>query len=431
MDNKGFQSGFRLGRLLGIEVRVDYSLMIIFALVALSLGAGVLPSWHPEWGFDTVWIVAIVAAILFFASIFIHEMSHALVARAFNLPVRTIRLFIFGGMADIEHEPESPKAEALIAVVGPVTSIVLGVLFSVLGASFAGPAAAEATDPIAALRAMGPIPTMLAWLGPINILLGVFNLLPGFPMDGGRVLRAIVWKATGNFYRATRWASYAGQGIASLLIAAGVLMAFGFRVPIFGTGLVGGIWLVLIGWFLSTAAAMHRGQLRVQLALEGTPVRRIMRRNLPSPVPAAESIDQFVDGYVMGSNEGAFVVTDEGRVLGIVRPEDVRRVARDAWSQTPISEITINRRELEATTPEEDAFSAMKRMRKSPGNIMLVMEDERLVGLLGTDEISRWVQIQSGSEETPAVAPKKPSEPHGRGGEEALGHGTHAAGSRP
>src|SRR5256714_8331468 len=205
-------SGFTIGRIFGIRITIDWSWFFIFVLVAWNVGTAVA-QLHPAWGLATIWGVALVAALLFFASVLAHELAHSLVARAQGLPVRTITLFLFGGVSNIQREPRSPAAEVLLAIVGPLTSIVLGVIFVVLGGIIAGTPVQEVRPSMTGLAPLSPLAIILLWLGQINILLGLFNLIPGFPLDGGRVLRSILWAATHNLRTATRWASSVGHAI--------------------------------------------------------------------------------------------------------------------------------------------------------------------------------------------------------------------------
>jgi Zn-dependent protease len=255
--------GMRLFSLSGIDVCVDWSLLIVFVVITMSLGGGLFPSWHPQWTPTQSWLLALVAAVLFFASVLLHELSHALVGRRYGITVRRIVLFVFGGMAQIEHEPGRWGAELAMAIVGPITSLVIGIacLLSVgdTGAFDAAPSPAELP---AALAALGPLPTLLVWLGQLNLVLAIFNLVPAFPLDGGRVLHALLWRFSGDLHRATRTAAAIGQGFGWLLMAAGGAMIFGIRVPFFGVGPASGIWIAFIGWFLNTAAVMSYRQLK-------------------------------------------------------------------------------------------------------------------------------------------------------------------------
>src|SRR5262249_25123012 len=238
--------GFYLGRIFGINIHIDASWILIFLLVTWSLASGLLPAWHPGWSVVMRWALALVAATLFFISILLHELSHSIVAKAYGLPVRRITLFLFGGVSNIEREPPTPKTEFLMAVVGPITSILLGMIFLALAAFSAATSNITGQDPQAVARPFGPATTFLAWLGPINILLGLFNLIPGFPLDGGRILRAALWSATKDLRKATAWAAGVGRLTGWMFIAAGVAMALGARLPFFGTGLISGLWLIFI-----------------------------------------------------------------------------------------------------------------------------------------------------------------------------------------
>lgn len=248
------RSGFQLGSVAGIAVHVDWSLLIVFFVIASSLAGGLFPAAHPDWTPGHTWATAVAAALLFFASILAHELSHAIVGRARGIPVLGITLFVFGGVAQIAREPGDWRAELVMAIAGPITSLVLGFAFLLLADLTGGSARIDRDDIVGTLAQLGTLPTLLVWLGQVNIVLALFNLVPGFPLDGGRVLRAMIWGATGDVDRATRWASGAGQAFAWLLIGIGISMLLGAHVPVFGSGPIGGIWLALIGWFLNKAA---------------------------------------------------------------------------------------------------------------------------------------------------------------------------------
>src|SRR5689334_420288 len=271
--------GFRVGRIAGVEVRVDWSLLIVFWLIVVNLGGGLFPAHHPDWSPALSWGVAVIAAVAFFLSILAHELSHALVGRANGVPVAGITLFIFGGMAHMRGEPGSPRAELAMTVVGPLTSLIIGGAASWWGAHLAASALIDATDPLRAFQDVGPLATVLLWLGPINIMLGLFNLIPAFPLDGGRVLRAALWAGTRDLTKATRWAAGIGQAFGMLLIFAGISMLLGIRVPWLGRGLIPGLWTAFIGWFLYRAAAASYSRVLISDLLDDVPVARLMRRD--------------------------------------------------------------------------------------------------------------------------------------------------------
>ncbi|MCC7360662.1 MAG: site-2 protease family protein [Anaerolineales bacterium] len=388
------RNGFGLGRVFGIEIRVDWSWLFILGLVTWNLAAGVFPSLHPEWGTALNWVVGLAAAVVLFASVLAHELAHSLVAIARGLPVRRITLFMFGGVSNIEREPPSPSSEFLIAIVGPITSIALGIIFSLLGGGLGLRAGQALNNPQQLLAGLGPVATLLLWLGPVNIVLGVFNLIPGFPLDGGRVLRSILWAATSNLRRATRWASWVGQGIAWLFIGGGIAMMFGVQLPFFGTGFLSGLWLAFIGWFVNQAAAQSYQLVVVEDLLEGVPVARLMRANAPTVGPGMH-VSQLVDDFIMGTDERAFPVVEGDRLVGLVCLEDVRKVARAAWDTTRLDQIMTPAAELDLATPREDAAEAMSKLAARDVRQVPVVQDGRLVGMLRRRDILRWLQLHS------------------------------------
>lgn len=383
--------GLRLGKLFGIRIGVDWSLFIAVWLVTVSLASGTFPAWHPEWAVGLRWGVAVAAALLFFGSVLLHELSHVLVGRAFGLEARSVTLFIFGGVANIEREPETPQAEFVMAIVGPLVSIGLGFLFVLVGAWLAG---GPTGDPAEVMRGLGPAATLLFWLGPVNIIIGLFNLLPGFPLDGGRVLRAILWRATGDLERATRWAAGMGQAIGLMLVFAGISMSFGVRLPVFGTGLVSGLWLAFIGWFLSSAAAASYQQLVVTSLLEGVPVRQIMRRDVAVVSPEL-SLARFVDEFLMGTDQRGFPVVLGGQLVGLVCLEDVRKVARDDWGGVRVGDVMTPAAVLEVVGPDDEVTEAMRALGRRDVDQLPVVRDGQLVGVLRRRDILRWIELQA------------------------------------
>jgi Zn-dependent protease len=340
--------------------------------------------------------MAIVAAFLFFASVLAHELAHSLVARARGIPVRSITLFLFGGVSDIQREPDSPGAEFVMAIVGPMTSIVLGGLLAWLAGASAGPLRDAMTNPTGTIARLSPLTTLLLWLGSINVILGIFNLTPGFPLDGGRVLRSILWAVTGNLRRATRWASWTGQAIAWLMIIGGISMAFGAQIPFFGTGLTSGLWLAFIGWFLNSASVQSYQQVVVHDILEGVPVERMMRTNPPTCLPDC-SVNRLVHEHIMRTDDQAFPVLDDGRLMGLVTLEDVRRVSRAAWDTTTVSDIMTPADQLTVVTPGEGAAEALNKLMQRDVRQLPVLRDGELVGLFRRQDIIKWFQLHAES----------------------------------
>jgi Zn-dependent protease/CBS domain-containing protein len=388
------RGGIHLGRIFGINIDVDWSWIFIFLLVTWNLAGAVFPTIHPDWGLGLNLVIGLIASILFFASVLAHELAHSLVAKARGLPVRRITLFIFGGVSNLEREPDSPTSEFLISIVGPVTSLVIGILALFLG-RLGAQGAMQAFNNPQVLSGLDPVSSLLLWLGPVNILLGVFNLIPGFPLDGGRVLRSLLWAITNSLLKATRWASLVGQVIAWLFIVTGIAMVFGIRVPVLGGGFINGFWLAFIGWFLNNAAAQSYQQVVVEDLLEGVPVARLMRANAPTVSPDIP-ISRLVDDYIMGTDERAFPVLEEdARLAGLVCLEDVRKVPRAEWDQTRVREIMTPADQLDVVTPREDATDALRKLAGRDVRQVPVVQEGRLVGMLRRRDIMRWLQLNS------------------------------------
>jgi Zn-dependent protease/predicted transcriptional regulator len=387
------RSGFKIGQLFGITIRVDWSWLLILVLVTWNLSS-VFGQAHGQWSAWQSWGIALLAAILFFASVLAHELAHSLVARARGMRVRNITLFLFGGVSNIQREPPSPRTEFLMATVGPLTSVVLGVILVLVAGLTSGPLPSVIGSPQQAISQLSVGATLLLWLGSINVILGVFNMIPGFPLDGGRVLRSIFWAAIDDLRRATRWASWVGQGIAWLMILAGIAMVFGIRLPFFGTGVVNGLWLAFIGWFLNSSASQSYRQVVIQDVLEGVPVSRMMRTNPPTVSPNS-SVDSLVHDYVMQSDDHAFPVSDGSRIVGLVTLEDVRSVARERWNTATIREIMTPVDELVTVTPDKDAGEAMIELSQRNVRQLPVMRNGELAGLLRRQDIVRWLHMQS------------------------------------
>ncbi|MEX0959065.1 MAG: site-2 protease family protein [Burkholderiales bacterium] len=399
------RNGIRLGRIAGIEVIADWSLLIIFSLITFMLAVGVFPTWHPDWGAGVAWATAVGAAVLFFGSVLVHELSHALVGRAGGIHVRRITLFMFGGMAHMENEPPSWRSELVMAAVGPITSLLLGLMFLALAAIVAGPVEFDAEDPGKSLAELSPVATLLMWLGPVNILLAVFNLVPGFPLDGGRVLRAIMWGLTGNLRKATRWASWGGQAFAWMLMTTGVLMFLGFHAPLLGGGPLGGVWLMFIGWFLNNAALVSYRQLLVKETLEDLPVARIMQTRFTRVDPGIR-VSRLVDEHLMASGQRVFPVEESGRFLGMVCLQDLQKSERGAWDRMTAADIMTPAARLVCVSASQDAAEALALLAQRDVNQLPVVEGDRLVGLLRREDILKWLSLQ-GEVGTSAAAPPR------------------------
>jgi len=383
--------GFKLGRWLGITVRVDWSWLLIAFLITWSL-ASAFNDVHEGWSPLAMWGIALLVALLFFASVLAHEFAHSLVARSRGIPVRSITLFLFGGVSSIEREPDSPKSEFLITIVGPLTSLVIGAIL--LGLAALTTPSVDTTDAEAALRSMGPLHTVVWWLGSVNLLLGVFNLIPGFPLDGGRVLRSILWASTNNLRRATRWASWVGQGVAWVLIVLGVMMIFGTTIPFFGSGLISGLWLAFIGWFLNSAAVHAYRVVVIQDILQDVPVARIMRVNPPT-VSADIPVRALVEDTIMRSDDQGFPVVENNQLVGMVTLDDVRRAPREAWDTTRVRDIMTPLAKLTVVTADDDAADAWTKLAQLDVRQLPVVRGTELAGLLRRGDLVRWLQLHS------------------------------------
>jgi Zn-dependent protease len=352
------RSGFLIGRLFGIDIFIDWSWLFIFVLVTWNLGTGFMVL-HPSWGWGLAWGLAVVGALLFFASVLAHELAHWLVARARGLPVRDITLFIFGGVSTIQREPPTPWVEFVVAIVGPLTSLAIGTLLTWAGAVTAsGVAESMIGSPASLLDRLAPLASLLLYLGPLNIMLGLFNLIPGFPLDGGRVLRAALWGATHDVRRATRWASLVGQVVGWMFIIAGLATFFGVRIPLVG-GFVGGLWLAFIGWFLQSAATQSYRQVVVQDLLRGVTVASLMRPSGPAAAPTT-SVATLVHDYVMGTDERAFPMVRGDVLVGLICLDDVRKVPRQAWGTTTVGAIMTPVDRLTTVGPGDEAGEALR-----------------------------------------------------------------------
>jgi Zn-dependent protease len=360
----------RLGKIAGIEIDINYTWIIIVVLITWSLATSFM-AIYPGWGTATYWIVGLIAAILLFVSVLLHELAHSLVARSRGLPVKSITLFIFGGVSNIEREPQSPGVEFWMAIVGPITSIVIGIIALLLYL------------PVA--RTNSPLAAILDYLAITNILLGIFNLLPGFPLDGGRVLRSIIWKITGNLRTATRAASVVGEVVAVLFIIVGILVLFSGNI-------FDGIWLGFIGWFLLTAARTANSQVMLESIFKGVTVGQVMNPN-PVTVPANISLQRLVDEYFLPYGLRSALVVQGDQFAGLITLGDIRQVPRDQWAQTAVGMAMIPLDRLHAVSPTQNLNDVLSLMANQDVNQLPVVENGRVVGLLSRDAIIRYIEV--------------------------------------
>jgi Zn-dependent protease/predicted transcriptional regulator len=383
----GERSGVRLFRIFGIEIRLDVSVAIIFFLIVYSLGAGLFPSWHPDWPPLTNWLTALGAGVMFFASLLAHELSHSLVAQRFGIRVPRITLFLFGGVAEIESEAETPQAEFTIAIAGPIMSLALGVLFTGIATLSVGESvlARLVEDPEGAMAELGPVVTACIWLGSVNILLAIFNMIPGFPLDGGRVFRAAVWRVTGNHLLATRMASTTGKWFGWALMGLGLWNLLALKN-------LGGLWFILIGWFLSHLATASYAQLLTQRALRSLKVGDVMRTRFDS-VPADASVEDFVENYLLRSSQLLWPVMEGDRVLGVVSQGDVAGVPMSERRGKRVTDVMAElpgNRTIDADALATKALNALLGAGDEP---VAVIRNGRVVGLVRGSDMLRWIML--------------------------------------
>jgi len=382
-----FGRTFTLFRMFGFAVRVDASWLIIAVLITWSLAAMVFPHDQPGLSQGEYWLMGVAGAFLLFASIVVHEFAHSLVARRSGLPMKGITLFIFGGVAEMDREPSSAKAEFQMAIAGPLTSLILGGIFYALAATMRGvwPAPAVAVF------------TYLYW---INWVLAGFNMIPAFPLDGGRVLRSLLWRWKGNIWQATRIASAIGSGFGVLLIAYGV-----YRLLFFGD-FIGAVWLFLIGMFLRSVAQGSYQQLIIQRMLEGESIRQFMNTN-PITVSPAISLQDLVENYVYKYHYKMFpVVNESNRLLGCVTTKEVKQVPRDEWAQNSVQAVMRATCPEDTVTTDTDAVKALAQMKKTQNSRLMVVDNGRLAGVLTLKDLlnflSTKLELESGSSGIPS-----------------------------
>jgi Zn-dependent protease len=366
--------GWRFGRVAGIELAIHPSWLVIAFLVTYSLAIGAFPRDFPGWATSQYWIVAAATAALFFGSVLAHELSHALVARRFGLKVEGITLFIFGGVTTIDSESRTPREEALIAIAGPATSIAIGL-------------ALLAVDAVVGQPQIG---ALVGWLGFINLALGAFNLIPGFPMDGGRVLRALLWRMRGDRLLATRNAAAVGRALAYLLIGLGVFIAL---QP---GGVFNGIWLALIGWFLSNAAESTAVQAGVERSLRGVRVRDAMVGSPPEVSPNESVADLVNERMLRGEDRSYLVRYDDGGLAGLVTLGDVRRLSREQWADARVTDIMTRYADLATIGPDEPLADALRLTEeREVGQLPVIGDDPRMpLGMVTRRGILRLIDAR-------------------------------------
>jgi Zn-dependent protease/CBS domain-containing protein len=370
---------FRVG---GIPVRIHASWLVIVGLLTWSLSVGYFPRVLPDLPAVAYWTKGLLATLLLFASVFLHELSHALVARRYGLPVSSITLHIFGGVSQLEREPDRPGMEFMVAVVGPLTSLAIAAVLVV---------AQGVLDPSPGIRAI------LGYLIVVNVSVGVFNLVPGFPLDGGRLLRSLLWKLKGSIHWATRMATGVGSWFAFLLMGLGL-----FRV--LGGEFVGGLWFVLIGMFLRQAAQGSYQQLLLRRALANLTVGQVMTRDVVHIGPEL-SVAQVVDEFFWRHHVSSFPVLDGGRVVGILGLDRVKQLPRERWAGTAVRDAMLPLSDALTTTPETPLWDAFEKLTRNDLGRLAVLDHGRLAGYLSIRDVVHILAVTGRGESASDRAP--------------------------
>ncbi|HXN03629.1 MAG TPA: site-2 protease family protein, partial [Candidatus Acidoferrum sp.] len=363
-----------LGRIAGIHVGLNWSLLVVAALIAWSIATGILPSAAPGQTSAAYWTAGVVSAFVYLASLLAHELAHSIVATGSGVKVEGITLWLFGGVSRFNSESSSPGSQALITFVGPLTSLLLGAVFILASVAVGGGANSALVS------------ASLAWLGYINILLGVFNLLPAFPLDGGRILQSLIWRGTGDRLRATRIAARIGMVFAYVFIAYGLITFFA------AGSLIGGVWAVFLGWFLLSAARAEEAGGLIRQALSGISVAEVMT---PNPVQAPDdiSVDEALHGYVLTSRHSTFPTHDAGgRLSGLLTMAALKNVAPDARPTTRIKEIICPLERVSTASPADPATNLLNVSDGCSEGRTLVIDNGRLVGIISPSDVSRLMQ---------------------------------------
>jgi len=372
---KMFGKRIKLFKLLGFEVRIDWSWIIIALLITWSLSKGLFPAYYKNLSTQTYWWMGIIGALGLFLSIIAHEFSHSLVARKYGIPMKGITLFIFGGVAEMDEEPPSPKVEFMMAIAGPLSSIVIALVF--YGVYSMGKQGGLSV----------PVNGVIGYLAMINALLAGFNLLPAFPLDGGRVLRSILWGVKKNLRWATYISSRIGSGFGILLIILGV-------IQIFRGNFVGGMWWFLIGMFLQGAAKASYQQLITRKALEGEPIRRFMKTD-PVTVSPTVSLEHLVEDYIYKYHFKMFpVVEDSDRLLGCVTTKQVKEIPREDWNRKTVGEVASQCSPENTIEPQADAMKAISIMNRTGNSRLMVVEGGHLVGIIALKDLLELLSLK-------------------------------------
>ncbi len=366
------RSSLQIGNLFGISIRIHLSWLIIFGLVSWALATNYFPVAYPEWSMPLTIAVSITTSLLFFSSVLVHEIMHSLVARKYGIPVSSITLFVLGGIAEMTEEPKEPKIELLMAAAGPLTSITLGLIFGILWLGL--PLSFEIGVAVS------------FWLASINLMLGVFNLIPGFPMDGGRILRSVLWWKTSNLNKATYIASKIGQSIGLIFIIAGVVLIFsGF--------LLNGIWISVIGWFIFNAAGASYQQLTFQQFLGGHKVKEIMTTDCYL-IDGNMTADTLLNHHIFPNARRCFMVKAGNSIQGIITLSDIKMLSPEDLASTAVARIMTPLNRLHSVKPDDYLIDAFKIMAQYNINQLPVLSNSNLEGMIARDNLLSFINIK-------------------------------------
>jgi Zn-dependent protease/CBS domain-containing protein len=357
-----------LGRILGIPIGLDYSWFLIFALLTWTMAVGYYPAEFKNWPVIQYWVASAISSIMLFVSVLLHELGHSVVAMRYKIPVRSITLFIFGGVSLIGAEPPNAAAGFWISVAGPAVSFLLAAIFSLMRS----------------FSSIAPLLALLKYLIYINIALGVFNLIPGFPLDGGGIFRAIVWRVTRNMRRATVIAANVGRFIAYIFIFLGVWQ-------IFAGNLINGIWIAFIGWFLESAAAAQVQQQALHDTLAGRKVSQAMNRQYYS-VTADTTLQELVVDHILGGGRRSFVVKHGDNVIGLLTLRNLKSIPRPEWPTVTVAQIMIPIEQVKRVRPDAELWAALEEMDRDGVNQLPVMKDGQIQGMLSREDIIGYLR---------------------------------------
>ncbi len=368
MNSSLMHGSWKVMTIWGIPIRIHFSWLIVFGLITWSLSTYYFPKEAPELPAASYWVKGAIGAFLLLVSVTFHELSHSFVSLKYRIKIHSITLFIFGGVAQMKGEPPTPKAEFKIAIAGPLSSFLLSGVFLLCYAAVTNPG----------------MQALFGWLARINLVLGIFNLIPGFPMDGGRVLRSIIWGKTKDFFYATRKASSVGQKIAISFIIFGLFS--------FLTGFPGGLWLTFIGWFLYTVAQASYQQANLQENLSGLKVKDVMAKDIVT-LTSSITLGEAVNNYFLKYGYGGFPVFKDGKFLGIITLKEIKNIPREDWTRVTASDVLIQHNREWEVSSEDDVMKALELMITKDKGRIVVTENNNVIGLITRNGIAQYIKI--------------------------------------